>query len=193
MQPDILKLLGLIRIDFSYIFTTYLNQKLKKMKTVFSILTLLLTASASFAQNGDSQSYDELMKKSRRARTTSTIMVATGPVIAAGGIGTLIYGLLQNEIGDQEAIYDQNGNFIRYNTKKYTTEIIIGAAGAAAGIALALTSIHFSNKASDLKREARKMKLKTSTDRINIPGFQNGLANSRTRQFKLSLVIPLGK
>lgn len=160
-----------------------------KMKILLSILTLLTITSSTFAQDGD---YDELMRKSRKARTTSTIFVAAGPVIAAGGIGTLIYGLLQNEIGDQTAIYDNQGNFIGYSDKKYTTEIIIGAAGAAAGIALALTSIHFSNKASDLKREARKAKLKTSTERIFIPGFQNGFANNQSRQFILSLVIPLG-
>jgi hypothetical protein len=158
------------------------------MKTLFTILTLLVVTSTAFAQGGD---YDELMQKSRRARTTSTIFVAAGPVIAAGGVGTLIYGLLANEIGDGNEIYDNNGNFIGY--KKHTTEIIIGAAGAAAGIALALTSIHFSNKASDLKREARKAKLKASTDRITIPGFQNGFANNRSKQFKLSLVIPLGR
>ncbi len=160
------------------------------MRTLFASLILLLVTSTAFAQGGD---YDELMRKSRRARTTSTIMVATGPVIAAGGIGTLIYGLLQNEIGDSEAIYDNMGNFIGYSDKKYTTEIIIGAAGAAAGIALALTSIHFSNKASDLKREARKAKLKTSTERISIPGLQNSFASNRGRQFKVSLIVPLGR
>ena len=160
------------------------------MKTLFTILTLLAVTSAAFAQDGD---YDELMRKSRKARTTSTIFVAAGPVIAAGGIGTLIYGLLQNEIGDQTAIYDNQGNFIGYSDKKYTTEIIIGAAGAAAGIALALTSIHFSNKASNFKREARKTKLKTSTERISIPGLQNGFANNRARQFKVSLIVPLGR
>ena len=160
------------------------------MKTFFTILTLLSVTSTVFAQ-GD---YDELMQKSRRARTTSTIFVVAGPVIAAGGVGTLIYGLLANEIGDgSTAIYDNNGNFIGYDTKKHTTEIIVGAAGAAAGIALALTSIHFSNKASDLKREARKAKLKASTDRISIPGLQNGFANNRAQQFKLSLIVPLGR
>lgn len=163
-----------------------------KMKTLLSILTLLIITSSVFAQSGGSDSYDELMRKSRKARTTSTILVSVGPVIAAGGIGTLIYGLLQNEIGDNNAIYDNNGNFIGYSNKKYTTEIVLGAAGTLVGIGLALTSIHFSQKASDLKREARKMKLKTSTDNISIPGLQNGLANSRTRQFKLSLVISLG-
>jgi hypothetical protein len=60
------------------------------------------------------------------------------------------------------------------------------------GLGMALSSIAFTNKADDLRREAKRVKLKTSTDRINIPGFQNGLANNRTRQFKLSLVIPLG-
>ncbi len=161
------------------------------MKTLFTILTLLLVASTCFAQNGD---YDELMRKSRRARTTSTIMVATGPVIAAGGIGTLIYGLLQNELAEPQYQYDQNGNYVgEIRPRKYTTEIIIGAAGAAAGIALALTSIHFSNKASNLKREARKAKLKTSTERISIPGLQNGFANNRARQFKVSLIVPLGR
>lgn len=161
------------------------------MKTLFTILTLLAFTSTAFAQGGD---YDELMQKSRRARTTSTIMVATGPVIAAGGIGTLIYGLLQNELEETQDLYDNNGNYIGQSApKKYTTEIIIGAAGAAAGIALALTSIHFSNKASDLKREARKAKLKASTDRISIPGLQNGFANNRAQQFKLSLIVPLGR
>lgn len=157
------------------------------MKTLLAILALLSITSSLFAQS----SYDELMKKSRKARTTSTILVATGPVIAVGGIGTLIYGLLQNEVGDQRAIYDNNGNFIGYDNKRYTTEIVVGAAGAAVGIALALTSIHFSNKASDLRREARRAKLKTSTDRIAIPGLQNGYASNKARQFKVSLVIPL--
>ncbi len=162
------------------------------MKTLFSIFTLLLFTSAAFAQNGGD--YDELMRKSRKARTTSTILVATGPVIAAGGIGTLIYGLVENELGEQVELFDANGNFIGYgDPKKRTTEIVVGAAGALVGIAMALTSIHFSNKASDLKREARQAKLKTSIDRISIPGLQNGLANNQARQFKLSLIVPLGK
>ncbi len=160
-----------------------------KMKTLLTILTLLSITSSVLAQD----SYDELMQKSRRARTTSTIFVVVGPVVAVGGIGTLIYGLLANEVGDGNAIYNQNGSFIGYDNKKHTTEIIAGAAGTLVGIGLALTSIHFSNKASDLKREARKAKLKTSTDRINIPGLQNGVAGNRARQFKVSLVIPLGR
>jgi hypothetical protein len=158
------------------------------MKTLFSILALLLVTSATFAQNGGD--YDELMRKSRKARTTSTILVASGPVIAAGGIGTLIYGLVSKD-GGLNYYYDVNGNYVPDN-KNYNTEIILGAAGALTGIAIALTSIHFSNKASDLKREARKTKLKTSTENISIPGLQNGFANNRTRQFKVSFVIPLG-
>ena len=158
-----------------------------KMKTLLTALTFLSITSSVFAQD----SYDELMKKSRRARTTSTILVASGPVIAAGGIGTLIYGLVSKD-GGLNYYYDINGNYVSDN-KSYNTEIIVGAAGALAGIALALTSIHFSNKASDLKREARKAKLKTSTDRISIPGLQNGFASNKTRQFKVSLVIPLGR
>ena len=97
------------------------------MKTLFTLLTLLLVTTATFAQN--SSSYDELMQKSRRARTTSTILVATGPVIAAGGIGTMIYGLIENDLGNSNAIYDNNGNFIGYDKKSYTTEIVVGAAG----------------------------------------------------------------
>ena len=162
------------------------------MKKIFTSLTLLLLTFCGFAQMSGSKSYDDLIKQSRRARTTSIILVSTGPVIAAGGIGTLIYGLLQNEVGDSNPVYDQNGNFIGYSTKKYTAEIVAGAAGTLIGLGIALSSIAFTNKADDLKREARKMKLKTSTDRINIPGFQNNFANSRTRQFKLSLIIPLG-
>ncbi|MBL7702399.1 MAG: hypothetical protein JNM14_09120 [Ferruginibacter sp.] len=161
------------------------------MKTFFTILSLLIISSAAFAQNGD---YDELMSKSRKARTTSTILVATGPVIAAGGIGTLIYGVIQNDIGDPVELYDSQGNFVGYgDPKKHTTEIVVGAAGALVGIGLALTSIHFSNKASDLKREARKAKLKASTDRISIPGLQNGIATNSMKQFKLSLMIPIGR
>lgn len=162
------------------------------MKTLFSILTLLLITGAAFAQNGGE--YDELMRKSRKARTTSTIFVAAGPVIAAGGVGTIIYGLLQNELAEPQYLYDQNGNYVgELPPRKYTTEIIIGAASAAAGIALALTSIHFSNKAGNLKREARKARLKTSTERISIPGLQNGFANNGARQFKVSLIVPLGR
>lgn len=163
------------------------------MKTFFSILTLLFISISTFAQNADSKSYDDLMKQSRRARTTSTILVATGPVIAAGGIGTLIYGLVQNELGESDYYYDANGNYVALPAKKYTTEIVVGAAGALVGIGMALSSIYFSNKAGDLRREARKAKLKTSIDRINIPGFQNNITSIGTRQYKLSLVIPLGR
>ncbi len=155
-----------------------------KMKTLLSVLTLLSFTSSAFAQNGGD--YDELIKKSRKARTTSIIFVSAGPVIAAGGIGTLIYGLVSKDDGFYGG-YGYSGG------KSYNTEIIVGAAGALVGIGLALTSIHFSKKANDLKREARKTKLKPSTDNISIPGLQNGLANNRSRQFKLSLVIPLGK
>ena len=158
------------------------------MKILLTILTLLSITSSVLAQD----SYDELMQKSRRARVTSTIFVAAGPVIAAGGIGTLIYGLVSDNLDNgRNPVYDANGNFIGYDTRKHTGEIIAGAAGTLVGIGLALTSIHFTNKASDLKREARKAKLKTSTDRISIPGFQNGMANNRARQFKVSLVIAL--
>lgn len=156
------------------------------MKTFFSILTLLFLASPAFAQNTDAQSYDGLMKRSRKARTTAIVMVSAGPVLAAGGIGTLFYGLVQNE-GEK----DINGNII--NTRKYTTEIVIGAAATLVGLGVALSSIAFSKKANTLKREAKRVTLKTSTDRINIPGFQNNMAGNRTRQFKLSLVIPLCK
>ena len=163
------------------------------MKKIFTLVVLFMLAFTAFAQKSDPSAYDDLMRQSRKARTTSTIFVIAGPVIAAGGVGTLIYGLLANEIDGGNEVYDNNGNFVRYDNKKHTTEIVVGAAGALAGIALALTSIPFSNKASELKREARKAKLKTSIDRINIPGMQNGYANNRTRQFKVALVIPLGR
>ena len=161
------------------------------MKILFTTLVLLFFTTSTFAQN--SGNYDELMRKSRSARTTSTILVATGPVIAAGGIGTLIYGLLQNEIEDPGYYYDLNGNYIETPAKRHTTEIIVGAAGTLVGLAMALSSIHFSNRAIDLKREARKTRLKASADRISIPGFQNGLANNHTKQLKFSLIVPIGK
>ena len=157
------------------------------MKALSAIVILMAISASTFAQdNGD---YDDLMQKSRRARTTSTILVATGPVIAAAGIGTLIYGLVSKE--DIFTSYDIYGDPIP--AKNYHSEIIVGAAAALTGIAMALTSIHFSNKASDLKREARKTRFKTSLDHIAIPGLQNGLVNNRARQFKLSLIVPLGK
>ena len=157
-----------------------------KMKILLTILTLLSITSSVFAQD----SYDELIQKSRRARTTSIIFVSAGPVIAAGGIGTLIYGLVTRD--DNYGSTYVNGNYVVDNTES-NTAIVVGSVAAAAGIALALTSIHFSNKANNLKREARKAKLKTSTDRITIPGLQNGFANNKARQFKVSLVIPLGR
>ena len=157
-----------------------------KMKKLLSILILLSISTSTFAQD----SHDELIRKSRRARTTSIILVATGPVIAAGGIGILIYGLA-DKVGYID-YYDVNGNYVR-NTKNHNNEIIIGSAVTLVGIAAALYSIHFSKKASDLKREARKAKLKATTDRISIPGLQNGFANNRARQCKLSLIVPLGR
>ncbi len=156
------------------------------MKKLLSILILLSISTSTFAQD----SHDELIRKSRRARTTSTILVATGPVIAAGGIGILIYGLA-DKVGYID-YYDVNGSYVR-NTKNHNNEIIIGSAVTLVGIAAALYSIHFSKKASDLKREARKAKLKATTDRIAIPGLQNGFANNRARQCKLSLIVPLGR
>lgn len=163
------------------------------MKTIFTLLTLLSVTLSSFAQKSDSPSYEDLMRKSRRAKTTSIILVSTGPVIAAGGIGTLIYGLIRNEDGSGEATYDNYGNFTGYSTKKYTTEIVVGAAGTLIGLGMALTSIAFTNKAHDLKREARKAKLNTSIDRIKIPGFGNSYAGTGTSQYKVSLTIPLGR
>ncbi len=156
------------------------------MKKLLSIFILLSITTSIFAQD----SYDDLIRKSRRARTTSTILVATGPVIAAGGIGILIYGLADKV--NYIDYYDVNGNYVR-NTKNHNNEIIIGSAVTLVGIAAALYSIHFSKKASDLKREARKAKLKASTDRIFIPGLQNGFVNNRAQQFKLSLIVPLGR
>jgi hypothetical protein len=163
-----------------------------KMKKIFTSLTLLSLTFSGLAQNADSKSYDDLMKQSRRARTTSIILVSTGPVIAAGGIGTLIYGLIRNDVGTGY-YYDVNGNYVPEPQKKYTTEIVAGAAAALVGMGMAFTSIAFTNRADDLRREARKAKLKTSSDHLIIPGFQNGLANSRTTQYKLSLIIPLGR
>lgn len=160
------------------------------MKTIFTSLTLLLVTFSAFAQ--DSGSYEDLLKKSRRARTVSTIMVSTGPVIAAGGIGTLIYGLVKKEMDEPQYTY-VNGNYVELPAKKYTTEIVVGAAAALVGLGVALTSIAFTNKADDYRREARKLKLKTSTDRINIPGLQNAYANARITQYKLSLVVPIGR
>lgn len=157
-----------------------------KMKTLLAFVTLLSISSSVFAQN----SYDELIKKSRKARTTSIVFVSAGPVIAAGGIGTLIYGLVTKDDGYGGTYV--NGNYVVDN-RESNTAIVVGAVAAAAGIALALTSIHFSNKASELKREARKVKLKTSTDRISVPGLQNSFASNKARQFKVSLVIALGR
>lgn len=160
------------------------------MKTLFILLTFLFITSAGFTQNGK---YDELMQKSRKARTTSIVLVASGSAIAVGGVGTLIYGVIQNELDNgRNPVFDQNGNFIGYDGGNYTTEIIVGAAGTLVGIGIALSSIHFSNKASDLKRDARKAKLKASTDRISIPGLQNGFVSNKIKQFKLSLIIPIG-
>jgi len=161
------------------------------MKIICTFLAMIMVTSSILAQ--ETESYDDLMKKSRKARTTSTIMVASGPVIAAGGIGTLIYGLLQNEVSEPDYIYDVNGNVTVIPAKKYTTEIVAGAAAAAVGIAVALTSIAFSNKAYNLKLRARKLKFKSSTDRLSIPGIQGNYANNRTTQLKFSLLIPLNR
>ena len=163
------------------------------MKKIFTLLVLSLITVSSFAQLTGSGSYDDLMKRSRRARTMSTIFVSTGPVIAAGGIGTLIYGLIQNAVADPGGYVDANGNYIQNPAKKYTTEIVLGVVGTVVGLGVALTSIHFSHKASVLKHEARKLKMKSSTEHFTIPGLQNGLANMRATQYKLSLVIPLGR
>ncbi|MEO7308446.1 MAG: hypothetical protein ABIR78_09305 [Ferruginibacter sp.] len=162
------------------------------MKKIFTLLTLLSLGFTGFAQKTEAGDYDDLMRRSRKARTTSIILVSTGPVVAVGGIGTLIYGVIENDLDNgRNPVYDQNGNFIGYDNKNYTTEIVVGAVATAVGIGIALSSIHFSKKANELKREARGAKLKTSMDRINIPGLQNSFTNT-ARQYKLSLVIPLG-
>ena len=161
------------------------------MKKTFTFLVLSMITFAAFAQ--ETGTYDELMKKSRSNRTISTIMVATGPVIAAGGVGTIVYGLIQNELAEPGYIYDANGNYTTTPARKYTTEIVIGAIGTVVGLGVALTSIVFSNKAYELKRQARKMKLKPTSDNLSIPGLQGYYAKNRATQFKLSLLIPLGR
>jgi hypothetical protein len=174
------------------IYSLHLFIKRTTMKKILTLLTFVSITFTGLAQKSDTGTYEDLMKRSRKARTTSIILVSTGPVVAIGGIGTLIYGVIENDLGNgRNPVYDQNGNFIGYDTKNYTTEIVVGAVATAVGIGIALSSIHFSNKANELKREARKAKLKTSIDRINIPGFQNSFANTATRQYKVSLVIPL--
>lgn len=160
------------------------------MKTFFTSL-LLLSTFMGWAQH--TESYEALLKKSRRATTTSIILVSTGPVIAAGGIGTLIYGLIKKEDAFSDYYYDVNGNYVEAPSKKYTTEIAVGAAATLVGMGLALSSIAFTNKADDYRREARKLKLKTSTGRIDIPGFKSAYANTRITQYKLSLVVPIGR
>ena len=161
------------------------------MKRIFTLLVFSMIAFSSFAQ--ETGSYDELMKKSRGARTISTIMVSTGPVIAAGGVGTIVYGLIQNELAEPTYVYDTNGNGTEIPAKKYTTEIVIGAIGTVVGLGVALTSIVFSNRAYDLRRQARKMKLKPTSDNLSIPGFQGNYVKNGTTQYKLSLLIPLGR
>lgn len=160
------------------------------MKTICLQLALVLLSLSGFAQSSQ-DSYDDLMARSRKARTTAIIMVSTGPVIAVGGIGTLIYGIIKNEEGDFSYYYDINGNYVQGPQRKYTTEIVVGAAATLVGLGVALGSIAFTNKANDLKSEARKLKLKTSTDHFNIPGLQTSFSNKKITQYKLSLVIPL--
>lgn len=160
------------------------------MKTICLFAAFAVLNFVSFAQGpADQGAYDDLMKRSRRAKTTAIIMVSTGPVIAAAGIGTLIYGLVQNETAEYDYYYDNNGNYIQGDRKRYNTEIAVGATAAVVGLGVALSSIAFSNKSDDLRRDAKRLKLKASTDRILIPGL-NGFANG-TKQVKMSLVIPL--
>ncbi len=162
------------------------------MKIICLQLALVLLSFCGYAQSTNSATYDDLMARSRKARTTAIIMVSTGPVIAVGGIGTLIYGIIQNENGDFNYYVDANGNYIQGPQRKYTTEIVVGAVATVVGLGVALGSIAFTNKANELKSEAKKMKLKTSVDRFNIPGLQTNFTNTRITQYKLSLVIPLG-
>jgi hypothetical protein len=163
------------------------------MKTYLTILTFLLVTFSGVAQNINSKSYDDLMIESRRASTTGLILVTTGPLVAAGGIGTLIYGLVKTEEASNNYYYDANGNYVLMPSEKYTTQIVVGATLSLVGIGMALSSIALTNKANDLKREAKKVQLKTSADRLIIPGFGNNPANTGTTQYKLSLVIPLGR
>lgn len=161
------------------------------MKTIYLQFALVLLSFTGFAQSTEG-SYDDLMARSRKARVTAIVMVSTGPVLAVGGIGTLIYGIIQNEEGDFRYYYDVNGNYVMGPQRKYTAEIVVGAVATVVGLGVALGSIAFTNKANELRNEARKLKLKTSTDHFNIPGLQANYGNKRITQYKLSLVIPLG-
>ncbi len=171
------------------------------MKKTFLILVLAMLSISGFAQKYDDLSYDELITKSKRARTTGTILVSTGPVIAVAGVGTLIYGLLRNEDEDGSLFgtdnnyyYDANGNYVRINNNKnYTGTIVLGAVGTAVGIALAVTSTHFMSKSRKLKKLARGVKLKATTDNIRIPGIGNTFAYMPAKQMKFTLSIPLGR
>jgi hypothetical protein len=167
------------------------------MKKSFLILVLAALSISSFAQKYDDLSSDELKAKARSARTMGTIFVASGPVIAVGGIGTLIYGLLGNAdptfFEGETYYYDPNGNYIRNtSTKNYSSTIVLGAVGTAVGIAVAVYSTHFMSKSRTLKKLARA-KLKATTDNINMFKVGNNYAYTPARQMKFTLTIPLGR
>lgn len=167
------------------------------MKKTFLILILAVLSISSFAQKYDDLSADELKAKARSARTMGTIFVASGPVIAVGGIGTLIYGLLGNEdpsfFEGDTYYYNSNGVYTRNTTtKNYTSSIVLGAVGTAVGIAVAVYSTHFFSKARMFKKLARA-KVKATTDNINMFKVGNNYAYTPARQMKFTLTIPLGK
>ncbi|MEQ1554692.1 MAG: hypothetical protein ABL929_10960 [Ferruginibacter sp.] len=170
------------------------------MKKYISIFAMLLVSFTSFAQSANAD-YDDLMKQSKRARATSTIMVVTGPIVAAGGIGYLLYGVI-----GKSGVFDDTYDNSVYNpitgtttypnrdklNKQYNNGILFGAIGAAAGIATAVSSTIFSSKASKLKKLARKTRLKATTDNIRIISGNN-YAYTPTKQLKLSLTFSLGR
>ncbi len=167
------------------------------MKKTFLILILAMLSISSFAQKYDDLSSDELKAKARNARTMGTIFVATGPVIAVGGVGTLIYGLLGNAdptiFEGDTYYYNSNGTYVRNTTtKNYTNSIVLGAVGTAVGIAVAVYSTHFFSKARMFKKLARA-KVKATTENINLLGAGNNFAYTPARQMKFTLTIPLGK
>jgi hypothetical protein len=174
------------------------------MKKTLLILVLAMFSVSSFAQKYDGLSYSELISKSKKARTMGTIFVSVGPVIAVGGVGTLIYGLLGK---NDPSLYDNGSSSSSYSPyygsyypttnnnikKNYNNEIIIGAVGTAVGIAVAVYSTHFFSKAKKMKKLARGMKLKTTTDNIRILGIGNTFAYMPAKQMKFTLSIPLGR
>ena len=151
------------------------------MKKIWLPLLLLFVSIISQAQRKPI-SYEELIRRSDKARTGGFVMAGTGVLFAAGGAAIILTGA--NKDGDQ---YSTDEGLL--SDKEFL--IIGGSIVSLVGIGLGAGSLGLFARSAKLKKRAEKLKLNAGFLPVMMP-TTNAYAFRRVPQAAITLSIPLG-